>query len=294
MNNPAAALVPWVLFCVMLALGVGLPSHAWREWRQHRNVLLRVELASCVLVPLLAFSLLSLPLAQQLSSDARHAIALMGACPSAPLILRKAERQGGDASLAALLQISAALMAIVTVPLLAQLAQLVFGVEGWNVLPRQVALQVAQMQVLPVMLGLALRRWSPQLAQRLEAPLKQLANLLLLLLLVVVLIKTAPLLARYAAGNSRALLVMALLVLGSLGLGLAMGSQNLEHRTTTALVTSMRNPGLALLLATSHAPQMGGIKLGILSYVLLTVLLSAPLLRLQQMRLQQMRMQQSR
>ena len=284
MNNAAALIVPSALFTVMLALAIGLPTHAWRDWRQHRWLLLRVELASCVLVPLLAFALLSLPLSHHLSSDARHAIALMGACPSAPLILRKAGRQGGDASLAALLQISAAVAAIVTVPLLAQLARVIFGLDGWSVLPREVALQVAQMQLLPVLLGLGLRRWAPRLANRLQTPLDRLANALLLVLLVVVLIKAAPLLARFALSNSTALLVMGLLVLGSLGLGSAMGPTNPQGRTTTALVTSMRNPGLALLLASTHAPEQSAIKLGILIYVLLTLLLSAPLLRWQQAR----------
>jgi hypothetical protein len=44
----------------------------------------------------------------------------------------------------------------------------------------------------------------------------------------------------------------------------------------------MRNPGLALLLAGSHAPELGQVRLGILIYVLITVLLSIPVLRWQQ------------
>ena len=88
--------------------------------------------------------------------------------------------------------------------------------------------------------------------------------------------------------NGSALLLMAGLVLGSLGLGWAMGTTSPQRKTTTALVTSMRNPGLAVLLASTHAPEHSAIKLGILVYVVLTVVLSAPLLRLQQhKRLQQ-------
>ncbi len=45
-----------------------------------------------------------------------------------------------------------------------------------------------------------------------------------------------------------------------------------------SLVTSMRNPGLALLFAQIHAPTMVGLKLSILAYLLLTVVLSVPFL----------------
>jgi predicted Na+-dependent transporter len=41
----------------------------------------------------------------------------------------------------------------------------------------------------------------------------------------------------------------------------------------------MRNPGLALLLATTYGEALPSVKLAILVYLLLTVLLSAPLLK---------------
>ena len=279
MNNPTTQLIPWALFSVMLALAVGLPSHAWRDWRQHLGLLLRVELSSCLLVPLVGFALLLLPASHQLSSEVRQAIALMAVCPSAPLILRKAGRQGGDASLASLLQVGAALAAIVTVPLLAQLAQRLFNVDGWDVTPRQVALQVGQLQLLPLLLGLALRHGAPRLAQRRQTPLDRLANALLLLLLIAVLIKVAPLLVAFTLANGLALLFMGLLVLASLAIGFAAAADGAERRTTAALVTSMRNPGLALLLASHHATDQPMIRLGILLYVVVTLVLSAPVLR---------------
>jgi hypothetical protein len=44
----------------------------------------------------------------------------------------------------------------------------------------------------------------------------------------------------------------------------------------------MRNPGLALLLASTFAPGVPAVKLGILVYLLTTVVLSVPFLRWQQ------------
>jgi len=68
-------------------------------------------------------------------------------------------------------------------------------------------------------------------------------------------------------------------VLLSLAFGYAAAGEGRERRITTAAVTSMRNPGLALLLASTYAPQIPAVKLAILLYLLITVLVSAPLLR---------------
>ncbi len=278
-STVAGLLIPLTLFTVMLALGLGLPADALAQWRRHWPLLLRAEVATCLLVPLIGFVLLSMPPASSLSVEARHAIALMAACPSAPLILRKAGKSGGDHALAGLLQVGAALAAIVTVPLLADLGEWLFGVDGWDVLPRQVALQVGKVQLLPLLLGVVLRGRFPAAVERLLAPIDRLANGLLILLLVAVLAKTAPLLLDFGAGNLGALVLMALLVALSLALGYGAAGDGRERRITTALVTSMRNPGLALLLASTYAPHLPGVKLGILLYVLITVLVSTLLLK---------------
>lgn len=272
-------LVSLTLFFIMLALGVSLRAEALQQWRLQPGLLLRVLLGSCVLVPLVALVLLQTPWSTSLQQPARFAIALMALSPSAPLTLRKAGKAGGDRQLAALLQVSAAVAAILTIPLLGAVFKGVFAIEGWNVQPLDVALQVGRAQLLPLVLGLLLRQALPRLADRIEGPLDKLANLLLLLLVVVVLLKAGPLLLAFIPQNLPALLLMALMVLIALAIGYAMAGTNPSERTTTALVTSMRNPGLALLFASTHGQGMAGVKLGILLYLLLTVLVSVPFLR---------------
>jgi predicted Na+-dependent transporter len=232
-------------------------------------------------VPLAAVLLLLLPPTMALSQPARFSIALMAICPSAPLLLRKAGKQGGDRTLAALLQVAAALAAILTIPLLAGVFTGIFGVEGWQVQSHHVAAQVALTQLLPLLLGLLVRRFAPRWASRLETPLDRLSNGLLLLLVLVVLWKTGPLLVTYVGANLMALPVMAALVLISLALGYGLTNRDPCLGVTLALVTSMRNPGLALLLAGIYAPEVPAVKLGILVYLLITILLSIPFLKWQ-------------
>lgn len=276
--TPALVVTP-TLFSVMLALGLSLRPDAMHHWRSRPGLPLRVLLGSCVLVPLAALLLLELPWSWELSRPARHAIALMAVCPSAPLALRKAGVSGGDQQLAALLQVSAAIAAILTIPVLALLFRQTFQLEGWLIRPLDVAVQVGKAQVLPLLIGVLLRQRLPALAERIERPLANLANALLLLLLVLVLVKAGPALLATVPADPAALLLMAGLAILSLALGRWLGGRDRREGLTTALVTAMRNPGLALLFASTHGKDLPGLKLWILAYVLVTLLVSMPLVR---------------
>lgn len=251
---------------------------------------LRVALGSCLLVPLLGVLLLHGPWGGAISPAMRVAMALMALCPSAPLAMRTVRRQGGDHVLAALVQKLAATIAMASIPLLAPFFPHAFDRGGWlagQVSPTlhtglEVALQVARVQVLPLLLGLALRRRRPVLADRLEKPLNQIAALLLLLTLLI-LVSASHYLLGFLTSNLAGLLMMAVQVIGCLLIGRALaGSRVAQHGSTTALVTAMRNAGLALLFAYQFGDDVYGLKLAILLYVLLTTMISTPMLRLSQ------------
>ncbi|MFM8259389.1 MAG: bile acid:sodium symporter [Vulcanococcus sp.] len=281
MSTAIGLFITLTLFSTMLALGLSLDREALGSWCQQPALPLRVLLGSCLLVPLLALLLLQTPWSWQIAQPVRFAIALMALCPSAPLALRKARKGGGDHQLAALIQVGAALAAIVSIPLLGLAFRQTFAVVGWEVHPLDVALQVGRVQVLPLLLGLALRHWQPRFADQVEVPLERIANLLLLVLLLLVLLKAGPLLLAFVPANLPALALMALLVVASLLIGRLMAAEQGDaHGTTTGLVTAMRNPGLALLFASRHGQELAGLRLAILAYVLITVLVSSPWLRL--------------
>jgi BASS family bile acid:Na+ symporter len=273
-------LIPATLFTLMVALGLGLRGEAVAILRRRPALIIRVLLGTCVLVPLAALLLLRSPLVESLPLPVRLAIALMTISPSAPLTLRKADRQGGDRELAAVLQLLAAAAAVITIPLLADLYRAVFQLSGWDIQPLPVARQVLLIQGLPLLLGVLVRHRLPALAERLVGPLDRVANLLLLLLSLLILVRSWSLLQAFLAANLIGLACMALMVLLALAIGWLLSGPGLRERTTVAVVTSTRNPGLALLLASTHAPGVVGLKLAILVYVLVTLLLSLPFLRL--------------
>ncbi len=279
--SPSQALVALTLFVIMLALGVGLEPGALGLALRRPWLLGRLVLASCLLVPLLGLGLLTMPWTSSLPQSARFAIALMAVCPSAPLTLHKVGLAGGNRQLAVVMQVCAAMVAILSVPVVATWFSGSFGVEGWQIQPRHVALQVLRAQLLPLGLGMLLRQQLPALADRAEVHLDRLATGLVALLVLLLLITAGPLLLPFALANGLSVVAMATLVTLSLGLGAWMVPGRRQDRGTLALVMAMRNPGLALLLASDHANGLPGLRLAILLYLLVTVVLSVPVVQWQ-------------
>ncbi len=271
-------LIKGSLISLMVALGLQLlpqrlAAHQRRPW-----LVLRVVLGSCVLVPLVALTLLKLPLTQQLSPGARLGIALMALSPSAPLTLRKAGAKGGDAHLAAVLQVAAALVAVVSIPLLSDVFRAVFQVRGWDLQPGPVAVQVGLVQVLPLSAGLLLGRWKPELGARWAGLVQKIAMAITLIVVGIILVMVLPQLSAFLKANPLAIPAMGAMTAAALAIGYGLGGADRNERLTTALVTSMRNPGLALLFAVSHGRTIPGLKLAIVTYLLVTILASIPFL----------------
>ena len=76
------------------------------------------------------------------------------------------------------------------------------------------------------------------------------------------------------------LLLMILLVLSSLLIGYGLASRHSSIRFTAALVTAMRNPGLALLFVGTYGPQLNDASVGIFAYILITIFTSSLFLKL--------------
>ena len=256
-----ALLVTATIVVLMFSLGLGLKQYPFVLLKDRPAFLWRVMLGTCIIIPLVGLLLVLLPLHTQLSRSAWTAMALMLVCPSAPLILFRVHGSGGTAELAARLQIAAALLAIGSIPLMAltyktSAGLLGWDIDGWVIHPAKVAVQVLQVQVLPVIAGMVLGQWNPRLADRCSRVLRSLSTLLLLVLIVVLLVFSGRQLGPFLQDNLLALGGMALLTLMSLGLGYFFAGKEPVERRTVGLVMGMRNTGLALQLAVTYGMDM--------------------------------------
>ncbi|UWZ81882.1 bile acid:sodium symporter family protein [Occallatibacter riparius] len=172
-------------------------------------------------------------------------IFLVGAAPGAPLLTRNLARKGFDMHLAATYQLWAALMIPIMIPLIVFVAGRLYHRVIW-VPPTAMLWQILEKQLIPLAAGMVVARLAPRVAQKIQAPLNMLGNVLLTAFLVLILWKLEPELMQ----TSPMVPVVALLL--ALGCMLAVWLMRLKDpviQETFAISNTNRHAGLALLLS---------------------------------------------
>jgi predicted Na+-dependent transporter len=246
-------LVKWIfpvaavtVFTVMLSLGLLLEREQIISALRRRMVLAAVLFA--VIVPLPALAVIVVKLFG-LRGAVAAGIILMAISPGAPIALRRAIEAGGGPQFAPTLHLAIVMFAVVTVPLSVMVMAWIFSVR-FAISPLDVARQVFFAQLLPLGIGAALRAWRPVMALRLEPRLAALSNLMLLALVGLCLVVLGP---RIAVIGWAPIIAGIGLTLCALFAGTLLAGHDATVRPAAAVAAAMRNPGLALLIATRNA-----------------------------------------
>ena len=236
------------VFAVMFALGLMLGREQIAAALQRRVVLAAVVFA--VVVPVPALAVLAVKLFA-LKGPIAAGIVLMSISPGAPVALRRALDAGGNREFAPALHLAIVTLAVVTVPASVAILDWIFAVD-FTVTPFHIGRQVFFAQLLPLALGAALRAVRPATAAKLEGPLGRVGNLLLLALGIMVLVDMPPIIAAVGWVPSIAGVAMTAC---ALAVGAAFAWRDPAVRPAAAIAAAMRNPGLALVIATvNHTP----------------------------------------
>lgn len=244
--SPLAAVT---VFTVMLSLGLLLEREQIAKALQRRVVLAAVLFAVVVPVPALAVVIVKL---FGLRGAVAAGIVLMAISPGAPIALRRAIQAGGGPEFAPALHLAIVILAIVTVPVSVQVMSWIFSVR-FAISPFDVARQVFFAQLLPLGIGAALRAWRPVVAARLEPRFAMVSNLMLLALIVLCLVALGP---RIVAIGWAPVIAGIGLTLCALVAGAIVAGRDASVRPAAAVAAAMRNPGLALLIATRNAAPL--------------------------------------
>lgn len=255
-----ALLARLTIFAVMLSLGLLLGREHIAAALRRRVVLGAIVFAVFVPVPVLAVLLVK---GLGLTGPIAAGIVLMAISPGAPVALRRTLTVGGRAAFAPALHVAIVLLAIVTVPLSVFILGAIFG-AAVTLTPLQVAKQVGIAQLLPLGVGVAIRVWTPAMASWLEPRLARVSNLVMLVFGGVC---VYALRSQLAAIGWMPVVAGAVLTAGAIAVGAAFAGRDAAARPQGALAAAMRNPGLALYIATvNHAP--GGTMAAVLAYAI--------------------------
>ncbi len=225
------------------------------------GLLARALLANFVVVPIIGLLLVKL---FALPPEIATGVLLMAIAPGVPLVLIQVRKRGGSLGLAVELSLFLPLLSIVTVPLTARLllppdavAQLPLG---------QFVVTLLLFQTLPLLLGVAFGYRVPAAAPRLS----RIFRIVFVLTVLVLLAAAAPKLAHSVAVvyGSRGMVAMLCIVVLSMLTGLALGGPARETRRVLGTATTLRNIGLAALIATSNFSASSLVPAAILTYLL--------------------------
>jgi len=198
----------------------------------------------------------------------RAGFVLCAACPGGPSGPLFASRARGDLALATTATLSLSGLGVLTAP---PTLSLLLGVSVALPLRAMVAPMMATLallQLLPLGLGMVVRRARPGFAARWAGPAETTANTLLLLVIVALLATRWRVLGEVGV---RGLAVAAVAVLASLAVGALVPGDG-PARRSLALVTAVRGLSLALFVSATwvHDAQVDA---AILAYALCTMLL---------------------
>jgi bile acid:Na+ symporter, BASS family len=263
--NTFALFATSAVFVSMLGLGMRLPPNLLREEIPKYGMIGR-----CLAVALVAVPILAIALGESLGlSHATYVgLLLVGISPGAPLALRRSQDSGGKASFAMALQVLLGICAILAVPAWVLVVHWIYNATA-DIGLLALARQVATAQLLPLGLGAALASARPELATKASAPLLRIGAIMVILVVLIVLWKFG---LKLPSLGVAAYLASALLTIGALALGHWAGGPEPSRRTAAAVSCAMRNPGIALLVASANK-LLADATLMVLAHVLLTTLL---------------------
>ncbi|PKM21825.1 MAG: bile acid:sodium symporter [Gammaproteobacteria bacterium HGW-Gammaproteobacteria-14] len=249
--------LPLALFFIMIGMGLTLTPKDFREVLIAPKATLFGLLAQVLILPVIAFGL-----AWGLRLDPALAVGLIiiAACPGGTTSNIFAYLGGGDVALSVVLTVLASIVTIVTLPLFSGMALDYFQDASVTVrLPvERTVLALLLIVIVPLMIGMSLRKWLPVFAARAE---RMVGVFGLLVLLFVVIAILASLGDRVVVLAKQGILLALLLNIAGVALGFLGGKLlrlDLRQSFTIAIELGLKNAtlGLMVTLTLLHSNEM--------------------------------------
>ena len=130
--------------------------------------------------------------------------------------------------------------------------------------------------LIPIGAGILARRLAPAFSKRVAKPLTSITTIGLAACIVIVWISAAP--AMWSLIGNGTVLALAAFVVVGLAIGHFLGGPAPDNRTSLAISTASRHPGVALLLAQANFPAEKLVVAAVLLYLIVSTLVPIPYL----------------
>ncbi len=263
-------LIPITVALMTFTQGLGIaPAEVWKFFRQRSGLIVKSFLACLVLVPAAAVAII---LILKPSPGVAIGLAILVACPPAPLMLKTATQLGkASAPFMASIHLSFAALAFLTVPAVLYVISRPLGFDA-DVHLGNLLWTLGRTILIPVGLGLILRGLAPAFADRILPIVSRIGSIGLLITALVVLAILAPTMFKMDAWSY---LVIATVSVTAVLIGHLLGPVEPNEKTVLAVESGTRHPALAFAIATMNftaakaLPVMGPI---ILTFIIIAII----------------------
>jgi BASS family bile acid:Na+ symporter len=270
----SAQLIPLVIQASILLLVLGLGLHATPEDATYLfrrpGLMVRALLAMGVVVPFVAAVLAA---AFDLYPPVEIALVLLAVSPVPPILPGKQLKSGGHTNYVYGLLVAAALCAIVLVPLMIEILGWIFQREA-HISPAVIAKVVLISVLIPLVIGLTVRRFAPAFAERMAPLVTRLGTVLLIVGLLPILVSAWPGITSLI-GNGTILAIVAVVGAGLVA-GHVLGGPDPDNRRALAIASSMRHPGVTLAIANVNFPGEKLVFAAVLLFAVVNAVVTIP------------------
>lgn len=246
----AEIILPLCIMFIMISMGMTLTSADFRRVLSSPRQIGVGLLCQLVLLPMLGFAVAWV---FPLEAVFAVSIVLLAAAPggtTSNLIVHAAD---GDRALSVSLTSLSNAVVWITMPILLSIAFRVFdlGEDSVDFPIGELILQIAVLTIVPVIIGMGLRRWKPDLCARFEGPSKIFASVFLGLVVMAIVVTNWSAVVDNAPRFAAAFIV---LNLSALGVGYwvpRVFGLDRQQSSTIGIETGLQNSTLALTIAVS-------------------------------------------
>ncbi len=258
---------------MLFGVALGAAGERLRRLFDHPRILFRSFLAMFVVMPVVAVLVARY---LQLNHALLVALLLLALSPVPPVLPTKQIKAGGSRMFVVGLLVLSALAAIAVVP--SGIAAIGYVFKRELEVPFEIVARVVAASVLlPVVVGLVVGRAWPGFAKRAVGPVAKISGIVLLVSFLPI-----PWVAwdvMTAEMNNFTVLAMIAFIAIGLVTGHLLGGPDPGNRTTLALATATRHPGVAIAVLHAINPQDRQVVRVVLLYLLVGTLVSLPYVR---------------
>lgn len=247
-------ILPLSLFIIMLGMGLSLVIDDFKRIALYPKATLIGLTNQLILLPIIAFGIVSF---LNLAPMVAVGFMLLAACPGGVTSNLITHVSRGDTALSITLTAISSFASVVTIPFIMSSSLLHFLGEAQPIaLPVvKTVMQILVITIVPVSIGMAIRHFFPDFANRMDKPTRIFSSVIFLIILVSIIVTNTELIRLYFMEFAG---VSLFLVLATMGLGFFSSKifqLNLPQSISIAIESGIQNSTLAIVIATSILQQ---------------------------------------